>query len=30
VLELGNHAVRSADTLAISDHLPVVAGLSLP
>ncbi len=30
VLELGDHAVRSADTLAISDHLPVVAAFSLP
>ena len=30
VLELGDHFVRNADTQAISDHLPVVASLSLP
>jgi endonuclease/exonuclease/phosphatase family metal-dependent hydrolase len=29
-LELGDHFVRSADTLAISDHLPVVATFTLP
>lgn len=29
-LELGDHYVRSADTLGISDHLPVVATLTLP
>jgi endonuclease/exonuclease/phosphatase family metal-dependent hydrolase len=30
ILELGDHLVRGTDTLAISDHLPVVATLSLP
>ena len=30
ILELGEHFVRSNDTLLISDHLPVVASLSLP
>jgi endonuclease/exonuclease/phosphatase family metal-dependent hydrolase len=30
VLELGTHFVRSNDTLAVSDHLPVVASFSLP
>jgi endonuclease/exonuclease/phosphatase family metal-dependent hydrolase len=29
-LELGDHFVRSSDTLAISDHLPVVATFALP
>jgi len=29
-LELGDHFVRSGDTLAISDHLPVVATFTLP
>ncbi len=30
LLELGDHFVRAADTLGISDHLPVVASFSLP
>lgn len=29
-LVLGDHAVRSSDTLEISDHLPVVATYELP
>ncbi|NNC91171.1 MAG: endonuclease/exonuclease/phosphatase family protein [Acidimicrobiia bacterium] len=30
VLELGGHRVRADDTLAVSDHLPVIATFSLP
>ena len=30
LLELGAHSVRSADTLDISDHLPVLAEVTLP